>query len=200
VVVGPSGGEAAGASLQGLAQKGAHLGDVVVGGGLAGDGAVTHHVDAQRIVGDLRDQVHGVGKVERVEVAGEVLPGPADALGEHAAGDVLHALHELDESRAIAGPHRREADAAVAHHAGGDTVGRRRQEVAVPGRLTVVVAVHVDEARRHDGAFGVDDVLGLHAGQTGRELDDAAIGDADVGAPRGAAGAIDQLPATNDEV
>ncbi len=42
---------------------------------------------------------------------------------------------------------RGEADAAVAHHHGGDAVGCRRFEVAVPRRLTVVVRVDVDETR-----------------------------------------------------
>ena len=46
-----------------------------------------------------------------------------------------------------AGRTGREADAAVAHHDGGDAVPRRRQQAAVPGGLAVVVGVDVDEAR-----------------------------------------------------
>ena len=45
-------------------------------------------------------------------------------------------------------PHRREADAAVAHHARRHAVQRRRRELVVPRHLAVVVRVDVDEARR----------------------------------------------------
>ena len=64
--------------------------------------------------------------VERVEVLGEALPVPVDALVQRGAGDVLDALHQLDEEALAAGAHRREADAAVAHHDGGDAVPARR--------------------------------------------------------------------------
>ena len=40
------------------------------------------------------------------------------------AGDVLDAFHQFDEAVVIAGMDRRESDAAVADHDGGDTVPR----------------------------------------------------------------------------
>ena len=55
-----------------------------------------------------------------------------------------------------AGPHRREADAAVAHHDRGHAVPGRRGELGVPRGLAVVVGVDVDEARRDERAVGVD--------------------------------------------
>ena len=61
-------------------------------------------------------------RAERVEVLGERLPLPLDALVQRGAGDVLDALHQLDEPVLLAGPHRGEADAAVADHDGGDAV------------------------------------------------------------------------------
>ena len=85
--------------------------------------------------------------LERVEVLGEGLPVPLDALGERGAGDVLDALHQLDEPLVPVGARRREADAAVAEDGGGHAVPARRREVRVPGGLAVEVGVHVDEAR-----------------------------------------------------
>ena len=56
------------------------------------------------------------------------------------------------------GAHRREPDAAVAEHDGGDAVGGRGLEGVVPGDLAVVVGVQVEEAGGDDGAVGVDDL------------------------------------------
>ncbi len=121
VVVGAAGAEAGRSGDDRLAGERAHLGDVVVARGDAGEGSLAHHVDAQRVVGDLTHDVDGArAHVDRVHVVGERLPVPADALGERGAGDVLHAFHQLDEPLAILLAHRREADPAVAHHAGGD--------------------------------------------------------------------------------
>ncbi len=50
--------------------------------------------------------------------------------------------------------HRREADAAVAHHDRRHAVVIRRRHPRRPRGLTVVVRVDVDEARRHDRAGG----------------------------------------------
>ena len=84
--------------------------------------------------------------------SGNDLPAPRDALVQRGAGDVLDALHELDEPVVPVGPHRREADAAVAHDHGRDAVPRRRREQRVPGDLAVVVRVHVDPARGDEQA------------------------------------------------
>ena len=66
---------------------------------------------------------------------------------QRGAGDVLHALHQADEPLVAIRGHRREADAAVAHHDGGDAVPAARRELLVPRGLAVVVRVDVDEAR-----------------------------------------------------
>ena len=118
---------------------------------------LAHHVEAQGGVRQLGPDVHGQRRpVEHVEVLGKRLPAEVEALGEHRAGDVLHALHEVDEEPLRARPHRGEADPAVAEHGGGDAVPRRRGEVGVPGGLAVVVGVDVDPAGQHQGALGVD--------------------------------------------
>ena len=110
-------------------------------------------VGAHGAVGDLRADVDGeLAAVEHVEVLGEALPVPGHALGERGAGDVLHALHELDEPLLLAGAHRGEAHAAVAGDDGGDAVAGGRVEHVVPGGLAVVVGVDVDEAGRDQHA------------------------------------------------
>ena len=53
----------------------------------------------------------------------------------------------------VSGPHRREADAAVAHDDRRHAVPAGRRQDRIPGRLTVVVRVHVDPARRDDQPF-----------------------------------------------
>ena len=63
------------------------------------------------------DVEHVLAPVERVEVLGERLPLPLDALGERGAGDVLDAFHQLDQPFVPVGRRRSEADAAVAHDA-----------------------------------------------------------------------------------
>ena len=77
-------------------------------------------------------------------------------VGQRGAGDVLDAFHQPDEPVVLVGLHRREADAAVAHHDGGHAVPARRREHRVPGDLAVEVRVHVDEAGRDEHAVGVD--------------------------------------------
>ena len=107
--------------------------------------------------GDLRGDVERAGDVvERVEVLADRLPVPLDGLAQRRAGDALDALHEADEPVVAVGRGGREADAAVAHHHGGDAVPDRRREQRVPGDLAVVVGVHVDEAGGDGEAGGVD--------------------------------------------
>ncbi len=92
-----------------------HRGDVVGGGVLVRRAALAHHVDPQRSVreegGDVEREP---APVERVEVLGERLPLPLDALVERGAGDVLDAFHQLDQPRLLPGADGGEADAAVA--------------------------------------------------------------------------------------
>ena len=61
-------------------------------------GAITEHVRAHGGVRHLRGDVHHARRgVERVEVLGERLPVPLDALVQRGAGDVFDAFHQLDE-------------------------------------------------------------------------------------------------------
>ena len=93
---------------------------------------------------------------ERVEVLGEGLPLPVDALVQRGARDVLDAFHQLDEEVAPVGPHGGEADAAVAHDDGGDAVPARRRDLGIPRDLAVVVRVDVDPTGREEQAVAVE--------------------------------------------
>ena len=177
--------EAEGAGLQRLAHERGHLLDVLGRGLLVLRAALAHHVGAHRAVGYLGADVDRAGHaLDGVEVLREALPLPADALGQRRAGDVLDALHQLDQVVLLAGPDGREAHAAVAHHDGGDAVPARRREVRVPGDLAVVVGVDVDPARGHEQALGVD--LPAALAHVAADGDDAVAVDGDV-ARRGAA-------------
>jgi hypothetical protein len=74
----------------------------------------------------------------------------------------------------------------------------RRCRLGVPEQLRVVVGVGVDEAGRDDLAGRVDD-LGRVLGDVA-DGDDAAVTNADVGAPRGRAGAVDHRAAADHDV
>ena len=68
-------------------------------------------------MGDLGPDVDGpMTPFERVEILGEGLPFPLDALGQRSAGDVLDPFHEPDQPVVAVGPGGGEAHAAVAHH------------------------------------------------------------------------------------
>ena len=71
-------------------------------------------------------------------------------------------------------------------------------ELLVPGGLAVVVRVDVDEARRDEGAVGVD--LLPPAAVDGPDLGDHAVGDGDVGRASRGARAVDDGPPSDDEV
>ena len=161
----------------------ASMSSAVAGSFLAPRSPITYA--AHRAVRHLRADVEHLRRaVDRVEVLGEVLPLPLDALGERGAGDVFDAFHQADEPVVLVGLHRREADAAVAHHDRGDAVPARRREQRVPGDLAVEVRVHVDEAGRDERAVGVDR---LARGAVDRaDLGDDAVGDRDVGGARAA--------------
>src|SRR3546814_19466101 len=114
-------------------------------------------MEPQRAVGNLRGQIDVVGPVvERVEELGVGLPGPRKALVQGGAGDVLDALHQLDQALVGGRAHLRESDAAVAGHPGGDPVPGRRAEAVVPGGLAGVVHVDVDEAGGEEPATGYE--------------------------------------------
>ena len=98
---------------------------VVCRRGLALHAPLAHDEDPHRRVRHLRRDVEVVGPgVQRIHELLEALPGPGQPFVQHRARDVLDAFHELHQRAPLVGPARREADAAVAHHRGGDAVPR----------------------------------------------------------------------------
>src|SRR5205085_11306025 len=95
-------------------------------------------------------------------------------------------------------PAGRKADAAIAHHGGGDAVPGRRLQPLVPGRLAVVMGMDVDEAGRDEVPAGVD--LLRAATLDLADSCDAAVPDGDVRLTGGRAGAIRQGAAADDEI
>ena len=125
VLFGAGGREAEGAGAQGLFGQARHRGDVVRCGGLAADGAVAHDVDPQRVVRYLRGDVDGARHAgQSVEVIREGFPVPLQAFGEGDAGNVLHALHQVDQAVMVLGTDGGEADAAIAHEDRGRALPR----------------------------------------------------------------------------
>ncbi len=161
--------------------------------------ALAHHEDAQRAVRQLGAEIH-VARLglERVEILAERFPRPVQALVERGAGNVLDAFHQLDQALAVLDLHRREADAAIAHHRRGDAVPARGLQVRIPGGLAVIVGVDVDEARRDQHALGVDlfGALPAHLADGG----DLAVLHRDVGFLDRSTGAIRHVAATHYKI
>src|SRR5262249_56453735 len=137
-------------------------------------------------------------RFEGVEILGEALPPPADALGERGAGDVLDALHQADEPVVAIGTRRGEANPAVAHHDRGDAMPRRRRQIRIPRRLAVVVRVDVDPAGRDDQPARVDLATALAGDVPGGG--DAIAVDRDVAGARRRARAVDDGAPAQDEI
>ena len=112
--------------------------------------ALAHDVEPQRRRGApaRRGRCRSGDASSASRYSSKVSQSHGEALVQRGAGDVLDALHQLDELVVVGRPHRGEADAAVAHHHRGHAVPRRRHEPRVPRRLPVVVGVDVDEAGR----------------------------------------------------
>jgi hypothetical protein len=140
--------------------------------------------------------------VDGVQVLGERLEAPVDALLEGVHRHALHVLERAHDGVAVLGPGGRDAEPAIAHHDARDPVPRRRREVAVPEDLRVVVRVDVDEARRQRQAVEVDHLRCRVGHQLARERHggDAVAGDRDVGRPGGGAGPVDQRATAQQQV
>ena len=186
VLDGARGGEAERARAQRLVEQARHLVALARCRALGMVAAtLAHHVAAQRRMRHLRADVDRVRQpLERIEVLREALPAEGDALGQHRAGDVLDAFHDVDQLLDAARAQRREAHAAVAEDRGRHAVHRRGRELRVPGRLAVVVGVDVDEARRQQQPARVDLVPAAADRHRAAIRDAARIDLFDAGRPR----------------
>ena len=183
----------------GFGRQPSHLRNVVDGRGFELGAAFSHHIDAQCAMRQLRAEIDVMrSAVQRVEIVAEAFPIPGQPLVQRGARDVLDALHELDQALVIARPHRRKADAAIAHHRGRDAVPARGHKTRLPYRLPVVMGVDVDEAGRDEKASRRDF---LAAGAAdGADLGDAAVRDRDVDLSQRRAGPVGERPAPDDKL
>ena len=182
-----------------LAHDGRHRLDVGRRRGLVAGTPLPHHVGPHRAVGHLGPDVEGVGPgLDGVEVLGERLPAPLDALAQRRAGDVLDTLHQPDEPLVAIRGDGREAHPAVAHHDRGDAVPARRREQVVPRGLAVVVRVHVDEPGGDQRAVGVELASGRPVDVA--DLGDDPVRDGDVGGADRGTGAVGDRPPADDQI
>ena len=176
-----------------------HFGDVGFGRFLIIRAALSHDKGAQRAVRNLRADIDGARQaLQCVEIFREALPVPLQAFGQGDAGDVLDPLHHLDQGLLVLGPHRREADAAIAEHQGRGAMPGGRRQHGIPCGLAVIVGVDIDPARRDQPSLGLD----LAPAGTGltADLDDPVAGERNVALEGGRAGAVDDGAAPDDDV
>ena len=100
-----------------------HLRDIVHARLFAIGAAFAHHEHAQRRVRQLQADIHVEGAASQaVEIFGEALPIPRQAVLQHREGQILHAFHQPDQPILILHPARRETDAAIAGNHRGNAV------------------------------------------------------------------------------
>ena len=188
-----------GPGAHGLGDEPAHGDQVVVGRHLARGAPLAHHVHPDGGVRHLGGQVDvEAAPGQDVEELGEGLPGPREARRHHHLGDVLDALHQLDQEVVLVGPARGEADPAVAGDDRRDAVLRGGGHPLLPRGLTVVVGVDVDEPRGDDRSGGVD-LLGTATADPAHPHD-AAGGHGHVPGSGRCSGPVDDLPTPHDQV
>jgi len=133
-----------------------------------------------------------------LEILGEALPVPRHAFAHDEFGDVLDALHDLDQGVAVLRPAGRKTDAAIAHQHGGHAVPRGGREAIVPGHLPVIVRVDIDESRRYRQAPGVD--LGAPGAGNAAHGGDPAILHGDISLAGLATRAVEHRAAAHHQV
>ena len=166
---------------------------------LAPDAAFAHHIDAQRMVRDLRRDIDRARQPgQRVEILRKALPLPVQPFRQRRAGDVLDRLHQIDQLVAVLRPHRREPDAAIAEQDRRHAMPGGGRQHRVPGRLPVVMRMDIDPARRDQQPLRLDDPPcrpGLVA-----DRNDALAVDRDIARKARRAGAVDNGPAPDDDI
>ena len=96
---------------------------------------------------------------QRIEILRKTLPGEIDAFGQHRLGNIFDAFHQVNQKTFRTGPHRREADTAIAEHGSRHAMPGGGREIGIPCRLAVVMSMNIDPARREQQTFGVDFAL-----------------------------------------
>src|ERR1700719_856466 len=93
--------------------------------------------------------------LHRGEIVRNALPVPGAPLFGDGAGNVLDALHQLDERLTILRPAGRKPDAAVADDDGRDAMIGRRCDSIRPDQLAVIMGVDIDKTRGDQQPLGL---------------------------------------------
>ena len=108
-------GEAEGTGFQRFLSQSRHGFNIIACRVFAIQTAITHHVNAQGMMRELRSDIqrarHGF---QSVKIFGEAFPIPFEPFGQRNTGDVFHAFHQINQRLMVAFLHRRKANAAIA--------------------------------------------------------------------------------------
>ncbi len=177
------GREADGSRFHRCANQIPHFRDIVIGRVFIGNRPVAHDINPQRVMADVNGDIdRALPRFEGIHVVGEAVPVPRQTLGQRGAGYVLDPFHQLDQAIMVCVVDRGESNAAIAHHRGRDTVADGWLEPIIPRRLSVVVAVQIDEAGRDDASGGIDGSGGV--AELRPDLRDLSAGHGNVGTDR----------------
>ena len=189
-------GEADRAGLHAVAHDRLHGLDLIVGGG-ALLAVLAHRVVAHGGVADQRAGIDAETLVEPVHVLRERLPIDVDG-AQHLHRDGFDVGQEFGHALLVAAAHRRQRERAVAEDHRGGAVLRRERAQRIPRHLRVVVAVVVDETRRHRQAIGIDGARRRAVDLA--DFDDLAVLDAKVATEGRHPRAIDDAAVTDQQV
>ena len=200
VPFGAGGGDADGPGVESLLEQAGHFAQLLLVGMFPRiRAAFAHDEGAESGVRKVRADVDGPRlALQGVEVFGERLPIPAQALVQRRAGDVLDAFHHGDQPVVAVRGDWGEPDPAVAHGHRRHAVMRRRGQQRVPRRLAVVVGVGIDEPRGDEQAVGIE--LAAALGDVVTDGDDPPSLDGDIGAPRRRARPVDHRAVSDNHV
>jgi hypothetical protein len=176
--------------LQALADNAAHRVDLLRRGGTA-LALVAHDVIAHGRMADEVPHVHPKLLVEGGHVLPDRFPAHIDGV-QHLHGNGFHVGKKLGQPGRLAGADRRQRQRAIADDDGGGAVVAGEGAQRVPGHLRIIVAVIIDEAGGDHQAIGINGARRRIPEFADR--DNLAVGDPDIAAEGGHAGAIDDAP------
>ena len=190
----------AGAGVHSFVDEPTHFLKLFLGGPAGLSLVPAHDPGVQRSQGHVGEAVHTFGGVgQRVDEVWERNPVPGHALFHRVVGDGLVASHAQHGPVLVLDAGGGETEPAIAQGNGRHAVPPGQCAVGVPEYLGVVVGVKVNETRGHDQALGVQFTVRGAAVKTA-DLDDSPVFDGDVAHVTGCTGAVDDGPASDDDV
>src|SRR6185369_4416 len=174
-----------------------HLGYVFCSRDDARPLAITQHIGTHSTVRDMGAYVNRTRHpIQRVQVLGERLPIPFQALGQRGAGYVLDTFHQADQPIMLIRPGRCKTDATIADNDRRHPMPTRRRHLLVPSSLTVIMSVNVHKARRHNHSGRID-LLSTMAFDNPDVSDQPPV-NRDIGSDRWLASSVHNQPAAHN--